>query len=333
MNDVARVADVGLKTVSRVVNDEGGVRPGLAMRVHNAIAELGYRHNAGASSLRRANQSTATIGLVLEDVANPFSSLLQRAIEDTARTRNFVVLAGSSDEDPQREHELVDTFCTRRVVGLLLVPTGDAHGYLHIELANGMPIVLLDRPSAGLPDIDTVLSDNYQGARTATAHLIAHGHSRIAYLGDDLRISTARERLDGFRSATANAAITIGEELIHNGVAAIDAAAAATHNLLRNINPPSAIFSGQNIVTIGVVRALRELGLHHRVALVGFDDFLLADMLDPAVTIVAQDPLALGRRAAELLFRRIDGDTSAPERVIIRTRLIARGSGEIRPEA
>ena len=331
MNDVARAAQVGLKTVSRVLNSEGGVRPALVARVETAVVELGYRHNAGASSLRRSDQSTATIGLILEDVANPFSSLLQRAVEDVARTAGFLVLAGSSDEDPVRERELIDTFCSRRVDGLLVVPAGDDHHYLARELASGMPLVLLDRPSAALPEADTVLCDNVEGAEVGTAHLIAHGHRRIGYLGDSLGIATARERLDGYLRALATAGVVAEPALIYAEMASIERASAATREMLMSERPPSAIFSSQNIVTIGAIKALRSLGLQHRVAVVGFDDFLLADMLDPPITVVAQDPLTIGRRGAELLFRRIALDDGPPERMIVRTRLLCRGSGEIRP--
>ena len=330
MLDVARAAGVALKTVSRVVNRETGVSAETAKRVDSAIALLGYRHNTGASSLRRTGQATASIGLVLEDVGNPFSSALHRAIEDVARERGYLLLAGSSDENPVLERELVDIFCGRRVDGLIVVPAGDDHSYLLKEILGGTPVVLVDRSSAALPMVDTVLSDNLDGATIGTQHLLDHGHRKIVFLGDTLAIETARARLAGFQTAIKNFESAIETTVITE----LRTAGAAEHELehvFQRSDPPTAVFASQNLVTIGAVRALRRLELQNRVALVGFDDVAMADLLVPGLSVVAQDPAALGRCAADIVLRRVGGDTGAAERVILRTTLIQRGSGEIAP--
>jgi LacI family transcriptional regulator len=331
MTDVARVAEVGVKTVSRVVNREGGVRDELVQRVEQAISALGYLHNAGASSLRRSDQSTDTIGLVVEDVGNPFSSLMHRGVEEACRERGLLLLVSSSDGEDAREQEAVTALSTRRIDGLILVPSGNNHTYLLPEIARGMPVVLVDRSSVDLPTADTVLCDNVGGAIEGTTQLISYGHRRIAHLGDSLTIETATRRTQGFKLAMTRAEIPVDDHLVRTGLTSVESAMQATRELLTGPNPPTAIFSGQNNISLGIIRVLRELSLHREIALVGFDDFLLADLLEPAITVVAQDPETMGRRAAEVLFRRLDGFTGPTEHVTIGARLLPRGSGEIRP--
>lgn len=190
MNDVARTAGVSLKTVSRVVNGEPSVAPDLAARVRAAVARLDYRPHLGASMLRRNDRRTRTIGVLLEDVSNPFSAAVHRAVEDEARVRGIHVLTGSLDEDPGRERELAAAFAQRQTDGLIIAPTGSDQSYL---AGLGMPIVFVDRTPAGLAG-DTVTATNVAGTAGAVRHLIANGHRRIAYLGDLRRLSTARDR-------------------------------------------------------------------------------------------------------------------------------------------
>src|SRR5467141_3750958 len=213
MREVAALAKVSIKTVSRVVNGESGVSPSLARRVLAASERLNYRHNLTASSLRRSDGRSATIGVVLEDVANPFSSALHRAIEDVAVTRGVLVLAGSSDEDGDRERLLVSAFASRRVDGLIILPSSQDHSYLISERKAGTAIVFVDRPPAFL-DADTVLTDNAAGVRRGVRHLVAHGHRRIGYLGDLHKIATAAERHRGYLDGLANQRIEADERLI-----------------------------------------------------------------------------------------------------------------------
>lgn len=330
MVDVAALAGVGLKTVSRVVNAEPGVSLELEAKVRRAIEQLNYRRDANASMLRRLGGKTQTIGLVLEDVSNPFSSALHRAIEDAARDRGVLVFAGSCEEDPNRERELIGSFRERRVDGLIIVPASHDHGYLYDDRRSGTALVFVDRPSVHL-DADSVVSDNRGGAVAATEHLLARGHRRIGFLGDLLSISTAKHRLEGYLQALERTRITRDDELIRTDLRDPDAAAAAIDEMLALTDPPTAFFTAQNLVTIGGVHALRNARVQRRIALIGFDDIPLADMVEPAISVVAQDPQALGRAAADLLFRRLDGDVSDAVHQVLPVTLIARGSGEIAP--
>jgi LacI family transcriptional regulator len=332
MLDVAALAGVGLKTVSRVVNAEPGVSPALEAKVKRAIEQLNYRRDANASMLRRLGGKTQTIGLVLEDVSNPFSSALHRAIEDSARARNVLVFAGSCDEDGLREREIIGSFRDRRVDGIIVVPASSDHTFLYEEQRAGTALVFVDRPAAHL-DADSVASDNVKGSVAAVEHLLAHGHRRIAFLGDLPSIWTAEERLRGYTQAITQAGIHYDDGLIRTGLRGSDAALHAVDELLALPHPPTAIFTSQNLLTIGGIRALRNAGLQHRIALIGFDDVALADIVEPGLSVVAQDPQAIGHAAADLLFRRMEGDTSPSVHHVVPVELIARGSGEIEPRA
>jgi LacI family transcriptional regulator len=330
MVDVAALAGVGLKTVSRVVNSEPGVSAELAAKVRWAIEQLNYRRDANAATLRRLGGKTQTIGLVLEDVANPFSSALHRAVEDAARERGVLVFAGSCDEDPERERELIGTFRERRVDGIVVVPASHDHTYLHDERRAGTALVFVDRRASHL-DADSVVSDNRGGAKKAVDHLLEHGHRRIGFLGDLLSISTAQERLRGYVQALDSAGLEVDDALVRAGLRDPEAAARAIEEMLGLPEPPTAFFTGQNLLTIGGVRALRRAGHEREIALIGFDDVSLADMVDPAISVVAQDPQEIGRAAADQLFRRLDGDTAPAVHHVIPVTLLARGSGEIAP--
>ncbi|MDQ6773349.1 MAG: LacI family transcriptional regulator [Candidatus Dormibacteraeota bacterium] len=329
MRDVAVAAQVSLKTVSRVVNGHPSVAPEIVSRVQDAIRSIDYLPNMAAVSLRRADRRTLTIGLVLEDVSNPFASALHRAVVDVAIRRGTLVFAGSTDEDPERERELLAAFASHQVDGLILVPAwSDGVGSSPDPMRPGTPIVYADRPGPW-PDSDSVMADNRVGARTAVRHLASRGHRRIAFLGDARSIWTARERHAGYVEGLAGQGLGYDPGLVRQDFPTIEAAEGAALDLLASPHPPTALFSGQNLITLGAIRALRQRGLQSRVALIGFDDIDLADMLEPAVSVIAQDPRVLGRTAANLLFERLADEAREPRRVVVPTRLIARGSGEI----
>ncbi len=330
MRDVAALAGVGIKTVSRVVNGEPGVAPATAERVSRAAQELSFQVDMVAGNLRRTGRRTRSIGLVLASVDNPFAAAIHRAVEDVAEARGVAVFSASTDEHPDRERALVEAFTSRRVDGLILTSTGVDQRYLLRELEAGTPIVAIDRPAVGI-DVDTVVADNVEGARHAVEHLVGSGHRRIAFMGDLATIATAVQRLEGFRQAMAGADIPVDESLVVEDLHDEESAFKAAMELLMRSVRPTAIFASQNLITIGVFRALRTLGVHHSIALVGFDDFSLADLLDPPVTVVAQDPFAIGRAAAERLFGRMTDGAFPPQRIVVPTRLVVRGSGEIRP--
>jgi len=323
MRDVAEKAGVSLKTVSRVINAEAGVATATAERVGAAIAELGFQRNDLARSLRHG-LSSSTLGLVIEDVANPFYSAIAQAIETAARERGFLLITASAREDGNRERELVTALVGRRVDALLIVPAGENHGYVD-AIRGRTAFVYIDRPPNGF-EADTVLIDDAGGARRAVEHLLAHGHRRIACVADPTDVYTARERLSGYREALAAAGVTPDPALIRTGSRDAEHAQQIVSALLDlpADRRPTAIFTANNRKTIGALHALA--GRAEEVALVGFDDFELADLLE--ISVVRVDAARLGSEAAALAFARLDGEERPPQRVTVPTELVMRGSGE-----
>ena len=330
MKDVAALAGVAIKTVSRVMNGDPTVAPDLAARIRDAAGKLGYRPNLTASSLRRGDRRTATIGLLLEDVAEPFSAALLRAAEDVAWERRVQILIGSLHEDPARERDLAITLIDRGVDGLLIVPAAPDHSYLVAERKLGIRVVFLEREPRFL-DADAVVSDDRQGAATAVDHLRSFGHQRIAYLGGRLSVATAARQFEGYQNALERAGLEADPLIVRHGMCTIEAAMEATTELMGRPDPPTALFASQNLATIGAVRALHRADLQDTIALVGFDDFLLADIPVPGITVITRDAAQLGRLATQILFTRLDGDDSPARTHVVPTGLVTRGSGEIRP--
>ncbi|ADB34174.1 transcriptional regulator, LacI family [Kribbella flavida DSM 17836] len=325
MIDVARRAGVGLGTVSRVVNGGAGVRAETADRVRVAIDELGFQRNEVARALRPGKKSSS-LALVLGDLTNPFYASIAKASLEVAGQSGFAVVLGSVDEDPAGEKRAIQELIGRQVAGLMIVPDQGDHSFL---AGAGVPVVFVDRPAHGI-EADIVMVDNEGGGKLATDHLLGQGHQRIAILLAPSYYTTGR-RLRGYRRAHRAAGLPVDESLVvalPEGTA--EAAEKATRELLHRPDPPTAVFASTNFVAEGVLRALREVD--RQPAVVGFDDFRLADMLPTPVTVVASDTAELGRAAARLLLARAAGaDPRPPQRIILPCALIQRGSGERPP--
>ncbi|MCL2653378.1 MAG: LacI family transcriptional regulator [Propionibacteriaceae bacterium] len=329
MREVAALAGVSLKTVSRVINNESGVAQATSQRVTKAIDVLRYVPDTTAARLARGDHETQTIALLIASVDDPFSASLFRGVEEVAHTRQVAVFAASTGGDPEVETRLVHAFASRNVDGLIITPTAQDHRMLADFLAPHMPCVYIDRQPAGISG-DLVTSDNRQAGRDATQHLIDYGHRRIGLITDLQSISTAVDRELGYRDALAGAGIEIDEQLITHGAETEALGEAAATFLMGLDDPPTALFAARNMASIGAIRVLRRLGKLTSVALVGMDRIELSDLIEPPLTVVTQDPVEMGRLATTHLFGRLDGDDSPPERVLVPTRLEARGSGEIR---
>jgi len=329
LKDVARQAGVSIKTVSRALNDEPRISTDTRTKVLAVVQELGFRPNVLARHVRAGGRDSA-VGLVIPDLANPFFGSVAAGVESVIRPHGLTLFVGSSDEDPSRERAAIMTFLDRQPVALLVVPTatGD-HEYLRPERKRGLPIVFVDRPPVRLT-ADCVLTDNFDATRHAVSHLIQQGHRRVAFVGDTPNtLYTRQERFRGYRSALEGAGIRVSPQLVVHGHHENDMAA-ATRQVLALAEPPTAIFAANNFASMGAIRALQQTN-RREVALVGFDDFPLADALDPAVTVVAQDTARLGVTAAELALARMHGDRSRARTVILPAAMIPRGSGEQTP--
>lgn len=326
MVDVARAAGVSQKTVSRVINGEPNVRPSVRERVLEHARLLGYRRNDVAATLT-APRRGRTIGVLIEDLSDPFWASMVSGIEEAVRADNYSLLIASSGEDPVLERSQLDLFLSRRVDGVLVVPSSTDHSYLQEDIARGTPFVFVDRPATSI-DVDTVLVAHAEGSRAATEHLLSHGHKAVAYVGHDVSIFTGAERRRGFDEAIAATGIRLPPQYIRTDVTDIESARTATQELLALEAPPTAIFADNNRAAIGVVIALAD-NPDAQVALVGFDDFELAASL--GITVVKHDARELGRVAVGRLLARVNGSSDPVHNVVLPTTIVARGSGEKPP--
>ncbi|PRZ09587.1 LacI family transcriptional regulator [Isoptericola sp. CG 20/1183] len=328
---VARAAGVSLKTASRVMNDEPHVAPRTRDRVRSVARDLGFRRNAAAADLARGG-SAPLVGFVTADIANHFYASIADGMERALRGSGHQLITASSDEDPARERRLTEALLERRVAALVVAPTGDDHRYLAHEVRHGPPLVLVDRPAAGI-DADTVVIDNDGGVRQAVDHLVAHGHRQIGLVTDHGHLWTARERRLAFVRAMAEHDLLVPDRWIRDGAHDAAAAQRLVTELLEAPAPPTALLTSNNRITAGALRALhaRRAAGGDVPALVGFDDLELADLL--GVTVVAYDMAEIGRQAASLALERAADPTLPPRLRTVATRLVARGSGEHRSRA
>lgn len=323
LRQVAAVADVGIKTASRALNGEPGVAPATLARVQAAAASLGFRPNALARELRSKQRST-TVGLVIGDLANPFYSTIAAAVERTLTPHGQQLIIASHEESPDRQRRIVQTLVERRVEALLLVPAGGDATYLAAELAMELRIVALDRPLFGV-DVDTVLIDNRGGTAAAVHDLVARGHRRIGFVGDEEHLWTIRERLAGFTSAVLDHGLQLEPDLVRTGAHNADVAESLAKSLLEMPRPPTAIFASNNIALFGTLRAVSRA--RATVDLVGFDRFEAADLVEAPVSLVEYDPAEMGRLAAAFVMERMGNPPAPPRTVVLPTHLTHPGRG------
>lgn len=308
IREVAHLAGVSPMTVSRTLSGGKNVRPEVQRRVFDAVSTLGYHRNENARSIR-PGQRSGLIGVAITNLGNPYYGNFALGVEEVASQRGRRILLGNTGEDLARERQLVSDFIGRQVEGLILVPTGAAADHLRPERLGNIPLVLASRTVEGL-DADAVLIDDVQGAYESTKRILEAGHTRIAFLGNVMSVSTARRRFDGFRQALADFGMTPDAALVMRGQQDTAAAQRAMEKLLDLSDPPTAVFSTNNRNTIGALKAIgarRDQRVDSTPpTLVGFDDIELAAMMQVSLLIVSHDPKALGARAAEMLFDRLD---------------------------
>lgn len=323
IREVASLAGVSTTTVSHVINNTRFVSAEVRQRVLDAMAELNYRPNVLARSLRRGE--TNTLGLILPDSANPFFAEIGRAIEDAAFEAGYNVILGNSENQLAKEQVYVDVLIKKQVDGLIFVATGNQSPSLDHLIHNRLPLVVVDRRLSNV-EVDTVLTDNLFGGLSATHHLLELGHRRIACITGPSNLTPSAERVIGYRRALEEYGVGIDEGLILRGDFHPSSGYATTVELIRSRSRPTAIFACNDMMAIGALRALSEAGLQvpQDCSLVGFDDIELASYTTPPLTTIRQDKNAIAKAAVNLLLERI-ADPDLPARTrILPTQLISR---------
>jgi LacI family transcriptional regulator len=297
MRDVAVRANVSAKTVSRVLNDDPHVSPETKQRVEDAVRKLSYVPSTLATTFRSGR--APVVGVAVPDIADPFFGAIAKAVETLSAEHNMSVVITSLGEDPAREARVVRALLRQALSGLIIAPVARDQSYLK-AWADRTPLVFVDRPPSGLV-ADSFTEDDRAGAYLATRHLVEHGHSRIGFLGDAETIPTTSGRLAGYRDGLRDSGLDPDDELVALGVFDRTTAARAFTGLGGSGARPSAIFSSNARVTMSLVPLMRS----HDVAVAGFGDFPMADLLTPSLTVVDQNPTALGTLAARRIFERL----------------------------
>ncbi len=325
IHDVAQRAGVSSATVSRVLSDKPHVSQEIRDRVYAAIEELNYQPNRVARSLRV--QRTSIIGLIISDIQNPFFLSLVRAVEDVAHTHQHAIFLCNTDEDVEKEKLYIDLMLAENVAGVIISPSREQNDPCEKLLKNNIPMVVVDRR---LPDVavDTVVVDNFHGAYALVEHLIQDGHTRIGAILGVPSATTGRERREGYLQAIIDHQLTIQSELLRTGIPQEAIGYQLANDLLNLTEPPTALFTGNNLLTTGTVRAIQERGLHipDDIAIGAFDAINWMSLVKPELTVVAQPTYQLGQVAANLLLQRLEDNTRPVQEVILQTQLLIRQS-------
>ena len=329
IRDVAKLAGVSVATVSNALNLRGNVSPDIKERVANAVEMLGYAPHAGAQRLRRS--ASNLIGVVIADIANPHFGALAEELESSASGRGYSVIICNSGEDLAREKRHLQTLLSHRVDGIVLIAAaGDSNERIAMLSRIGVPLAVVDRAIAGL-SFDTVTLDDRRAGALVAEHLIGLGHRRIGVVSGPEGVSTARERLEGFREALASVGVPLDPRLVIDGGFRADRARSNTQRLLASAERPTAIFATDLMMALGVLSAVGDAGLvcplDISVAAIGDNPFATA--LHPGLTTVAQPVNAIAAAAIEALLASIARSNDEPEtstRIALEPRLIVRGS-------
>jgi LacI family transcriptional regulator len=328
IRDVAAIAEVSPATVSRVLNADERVAPELRMRVLAAVERLGYRPNSQARSLR--TQATRVIGLIISDIQNPFFTSLVRGVEDVAQASGYSVVLANSDEDLGKEQQYLRVAAAEQMAGVILSPASSSRTRIGELVHEEIPVVTIDRRIAA--DVDSVAVDNVAGARQAVEHLLKTGATRVGIIAGPADVSTAADRIEGYHAALRDAGIAADPQLTVRGDFRIDGGHRAAGRLLDLPARPDALFAANNLMLIGTLDAMAERGLSAPadLLLAGFDEMSWAGFAPP-LTLVEQPTYEIGRLATEMLLRRISGDTSAAEHIVLDATLKVRASSDVRP--
>ena len=312
MREVAAAAGVSAKTVSRVMRNDRYVSADVKQRVERAIIDLKYVPNVLARSFRAGNDTA--IGVAVPDVSDPFFAAVIRSVEQIARARGVVVFVTSLSDDGASERSGLEVLLGRQIAGLISTPISRDQSYLK-SWQSRMALVFIDR-APGKIAADSVIEDDLGGAEIATAHLVKHGHRRIGFIGDNMSIATTARRLKGYQAALDNAGIARDPDLLAVGKTGGIDVGRATLDLLNTENPPTALFSSNARCSVDIVPTLQSLK-RTDVAMISFGDFPLASALQPPLTVIDQDPDAIGRLAADRLFERIEHPNRRLKRQIV----------------
>jgi len=324
IKEVAQQAGVSTATVSRVLSGADEVSGDLQNRVLETVQALNYHPNQVARNLRK--QATNIIGFLVTDFQNPFFTSVMRGIQDVLQEKAYVLLTANSDENPDQENLHLETFRAQGVAGIIFTPSQTDYS-LHQNFLQGLPTVAVDRRPLGLT-VDSVTVDNINSIRVAIRHLIEMGYHRIGFIAGLPQTFTALERLRGYQVGLEDERIGLDRNLIKEGFYSQEGGRQAMNNLLDLPEPPTAVLTANNLMTLGALQAIHErfMKIPDEIAVIGFDDMVWAASLQPPLTVVAQPTYDIGRTAASLLLERLNNPDLPFQDIVLETKLIVRAS-------
>ncbi|GEL10774.1 LacI family transcriptional regulator [Flavobacterium glycines] len=324
---VAEHSKVSIATVSRVINNDPKVSKATMLKVQASIAALEYKPNRVAQRLRSTSKKTKLLGLVIPDIQNPFFVDVVRGVEDYAYQNNFAVMIGNFGQDEKKEKLYLDILQSENIDGLIVAPIHGKDKGVENLVKKNIPVVCIDRGLTDV-DVDVVKVNNEQGAFSAISHLLSIGHKRIAFISGNFKIPTYIERLSGYKKALSEYGVAFDESLVFARDTDYKSGFEIANKILELDNRPTAIFSGNNLLTLGALEAIhaKSIKIPEDISIVGFDDMPWSISLNPPLSAVRQPGFDMGRKAAEMLYERIVNPTREKENVILKTELMLRKS-------
>ncbi|RMI14704.1 MAG: LacI family transcriptional regulator [Calditrichaeota bacterium] len=327
LKDVARLAGVSIATVSRVLNGAKNVNPETRLKVEQAVQQLNFQPNRVARRLRAKRVQSNLIGVLIPDIQNPFYVEVVHGIDLATTEMSYAFLMSNFSQSEEKERFYLDIMLSESVDGLIVAPAHEEDAKVKAIVKSGLPVVCIDRVLRGV-NVDAVVVNNRQGAYDAIQYLVQLGHRRIAFICGPLKIPTYRERLNGYREALEENGIAYDEALVRFCDSTLEAGKRIARELLELSPPPTALFTGNNLLTLGALEVLhrQNMRIPRDISILGFDDMYWSISLNPPLTAVSQPGFEIGRRAAEMLFQRINEPGRPTAQIVLNTRLMVRSS-------
>lgn len=323
--DIAKAAGVSIATVSKVINGTGRISTETRERVNEIMQELDYQPSVVASAL--TGKSTFTIGLLIPDLANPLYAEIARSVEDRGRELGFNLVMCSTDNNPKREGNYISFLKQKRVDGIIISTGISNEDMLDNIVKQKIPVALVTKDMPGL-NADSVKVDDFTGAYQAVKHLVDLGHRHIAFLTEDLNLQSSKERARGYRYALKEADIDADSQFCIESVSSVHEGKRHALAMLQADNSPTAIFASNDLLAIGAVQAAKELRLTipWDLSVIGYDNTLLASIIDPPLTTVSQPIAQMGRQVMDLVIQEVRGEKQDKQRIVLMPELIVRQS-------
>lgn len=327
MEDIAKRAGVSIATVSRVLNNSNNVNEVTRARIQKAIKDLKYQPSRVAKRLRSKSASSHMLGVLIPDIQNPFYVEVLEGIEEIAFDNDYVLIMCNFSQDERKEKKYLEILKSEAIDGLIAAPASEDDVQIQKMVKDGLPVVCVDRGLTGV-DVDLVLVDNETGAYDAVSYLAKAGYKRIAHISGLMSIPSSRHRVNGYKRALAEFGLPLHDELLLHGDSKMQSGLDLCEKLLNLPQRPDAIFTGNNLITLGALEAIHRRGLNipGEVAVVGFDDMLWASSLNPPLSAVRQPAREIGRRAGELLIQRLRDPGRSNVKMILSAELMVRKS-------